>query len=59
MCDEVCSISTQLIWASRHSQGLRFRLQLEKTKHCGWGVLSWDTIPVGAFVGIYYGQVGL
>ncbi len=38
-------------------QGLRFRLQLEHTKHCGWGLISWDTIPSGAFVAIYYGKV--
>lgn len=39
-------------------QGIKFRLQLVRTRQTGWGVISWDMIPSGAFVAIYYGKVG-
>ena len=38
-------------------QPLRWRLQLERTVDTGWGVITWDVIPDGAFVGTYTGKV--
>lgn len=39
------------------SQGLQYRLEVFMTPHKGWGVRSWDTIPVGAFVMEYTGVI--
>lgn len=30
--------------------GIRYRLEVFRTAHKGWGVRSWDRIPAGAFV---------
>lgn len=38
-------------------QGLKWRLEVFKTKVKGWGVRSWDTIPVGSFVVSFVGKI--
>ncbi|KZV48773.1 histone-lysine N-methyltransferase, H3 lysine-9 specific SUVH1-like [Dorcoceras hygrometricum] len=43
---------------NRMSQaGIRFRLEVFKTKKSGWGLRSWDPIRVGAFICEYAGDV--
>ena len=39
------------------SRGLQFRLEVFKTPDRGWGVRSWDSIPAGAVVTIFWGKV--
>jgi len=38
-------------------QGLQWRLEVFKTRFKGWGVRSWDTIPVGSYVATFFGRV--
>ncbi|KAF7801382.1 histone-lysine N-methyltransferase, H3 lysine-9 specific SUVH1-like [Senna tora] len=37
--------------------GLKFRLEVFKTKNKGWGLRSWDPIRAGAFICEYAGEV--
>ncbi|XP_037561484.2 histone-lysine N-methyltransferase SETDB1-B [Dermacentor silvarum] len=37
--------------------GLRARLQVFKTKKCGWGIRCLDDLPQGTFICIYSGQL--
>ena len=37
------------------AQGLKWRLEVYKTRDKGWAVRSWDTIPHGAYVTSYVG----
>ncbi len=41
------------------AQGLKWRLEVYKTKDKGWAVRSWDTIPHGAYVTSYVGACAL
>lgn len=36
---------------------LQYRLEVYKTKECGWGVRSWDTIYAGSFVCFMAGRI--
>ncbi|XP_047063846.1 uncharacterized protein LOC124671525 [Lolium rigidum] len=38
-------------------KGMKFRLQIFKTKSMGWGVKTLDFIPIGSFVCEYIGEV--
>ncbi|CAL8460742.1 g273 [Coccomyxa elongata] len=38
-------------------QGLQWRLEVFKTRFKGWGVRSWDTIPVGSYITTFVGRV--
>jgi hypothetical protein len=38
-------------------RGLTVRLEVFKTKKCGWGVRSWDRIMAGQLVAVMWGKV--
>ncbi len=40
-----------------YGQGLQWRLEVFKTRFKGWGVRSWDTIPVGSYITTFVGRV--
>ncbi|KAL3684038.1 hypothetical protein R1sor_002060 [Riccia sorocarpa] len=55
-CGPQCSCGTQCF--NRSSQkGIRFNLEVFKTKGKGWGVRSTDYIPQGSFICEYVGEV--
>lgn len=50
-----------MCWLTGHlgnmEQGLQWRLEVFKTRFKGWGVRSWDTIPVGSYITTFVGRV--
>ncbi|RDX78348.1 Histone-lysine N-methyltransferase, H3 lysine-9 specific SUVH1, partial [Mucuna pruriens] len=55
-CGPSCQCPTNC--RNRVSQGgLKFRLEVYKTKNKGWGLRSWDAIRAGTFICEYAGEV--
>lgn len=50
----LCSV---LPSAAQALRPLQYRLEVYKTRECGWGVQSWDTVVAGSLVCVMIGRI--